>query len=108
MTTRHSQNRFYQAFCDVGAGHAVPPGALGAIQSELSQLRWAGGTPDRVDIAERISVKLLRLECALRLRDKLAVERYREDQRQLWWEWLDQPIDATPNQPVAEGATGPT
>ncbi|QGN54134.1 hypothetical protein [Novosphingobium sp. Gsoil 351] len=107
MIEGQAQARIYQALCAVGVGDALPPGALGAIYGELSHLRCAGGPPDRADIAERIPVKLLRLEWALRLRNKPGVERYRDDLRQLWWEWLNQPIHATLRAAEREDAIGP-
>jgi hypothetical protein len=72
---------------DVLGGSAAPPGAKAALFSVVDELRSSRGMDEHTELAEKISIKVQQLECALQRRDQGQEKLARGALKQLARQW---------------------
>lgn len=85
---RNLNETVYHILEGVLRGTTAPPGAKGHIFRVIDQLKAQHGTGEAVNLAERISLLLLRFEGTLRDANQAASENVRTEIRQLAALWI--------------------
>ena len=82
----------YRVLDDVCFADTAPMGARGAIYRSIDGLRQAGAPAEHVDLAERISLALHKLEWAIRNGDEAEAKQVRAELQSAGAAWLQTPI----------------
>ena len=88
MVDQDETETVYRVLDRVLKGGPVPPGAKGLIYRAIDNLRLRPGAGNRVELAERISLQLHRIETNLRLRDESVSELVRAELKRLAACWM--------------------
>jgi hypothetical protein len=87
----------YQVVDDVRCSGSCPAGARGILFTAIDKLRCDCAPRQHIEIAERISVALHRLEWAMLRRDENEASSIREELEMLSAQWHQIPIPASLN-----------
>ena len=82
----------YRVLDDVCFADTAPAGARGAIYRSIDGLRRAGAPAEHVELAERISLALHKLEAAIRSGDEEGATKVRAELHTAGATWLQTPI----------------
>lgn len=82
----------YQVLDDVCFSQGTPAGARGAIYRSIDGLRQAGAPVEHVNLAERISLLLHKLEWAIRNNQDQEAAEFREELQITGASWLQTPL----------------
>ena len=82
----------YRVLDDVCFAEAAPAGARGAIYRSIDGLRRSGAPAEHVELAERISLALHKLDWAIRNGDEAEAKQVRVELQTAGASWLQTPI----------------
>ena len=101
----HAYGNVYQILENVCFEAVSPAGARGALFASIDQLRRDDAPPAHINLVERISIALHKLDWAVLARDESAAEAIRQELQILGAHWQQMPIVPGPSRFASDQAS---